>query len=210
MVSDEILHEALDVMNGEFTCCRLGHPNEDPCDREELMLPLLGLYADIYRERHGKHAEAYAFIEPIKDRLFPATFKYTHRSPEGVETTTTQVLFGDLIAAVEHTTDQEKSVDVKATARAPDFKPGTNAQRHRLHHAKHGSKHGSAHASGRLSMANIFGSSGSTLSSKQRSGSGSVDALAPAEPSDRPRLARSLTWRATPPALPKEPSSSQV
>ena len=116
----------------------------------------------------------------------------------------------DLIAAVEHTTDQEKSVDVKATARAPDFKPGTNAQRHRLHHAKHGSKHGSAHASGRLSMANIFGSSGSTLSSKQRSGSGSVDALAPAEPSDRPRLARSLTWRATPPALPKEPSSSQV
>ena len=38
------------------------------------------------------------------------------------------MLFGDLIAAVEHTTDQEKSVDVKATtARAPDFKPGTNA-----------------------------------------------------------------------------------
>ena len=33
----------------------------------------------------------------------------------------------------------------------PDFKPGTNAQRHRLIHAKHGSKHGS----GRLSS--IFG-----------------------------------------------------
>ena len=99
------------------------------------------------------------------------------------------------------TTDQEKSVDVKATARAPDFKPGTNAQRHRLHHAKHGSKHGSAHASGRLSMANIFGSSGSTLSSKQRFGPGSVDALAPAEPSDRPRLARSLTWGASAPKL---------
>ena len=47
VVSDEILHEALDVMNGEFTCCRLGHPNEDPCDREALMLPLLGLYADV-------------------------------------------------------------------------------------------------------------------------------------------------------------------
>ena len=90
------------------------------------MLPLLGLYADIYRERHGKHAEAYAFIEPIKDRLFPATFKYTHRSPEGVETTTTQVLFGDLIAAVEETIDDE-------SARTKGLKPGTNAQRHRLH-----------------------------------------------------------------------------
>ena len=56
------------------------------------------------------------------------------------------MLFGDLVAAVEYATDQET-----ATAHAPDFKPGTNAQRHRLIHAKHGSKHGS----GRLSS--IFG-----------------------------------------------------
>ena len=47
-VSDQILAEALDVIGGEFTCCRLGHPNEEPCDREQLMLPLLGLYADVY------------------------------------------------------------------------------------------------------------------------------------------------------------------
>lgn len=45
LASDEILAEALDVMGGEFTCCRLGHPGGVPCDREELMLPLLGLYA---------------------------------------------------------------------------------------------------------------------------------------------------------------------
>ena len=188
------------MINGEYTCCRLGHPNEDPCDREELMLPLLGLYADMYRERHGKHADAYKFIEPIKHRLFPATFDYLHRDSDGVESTTTQVLFGDLVAAVEHAADQEN--DEKATARAPDFKPGTNAQRHRLHHAKHGSKHGPKHGSGGLST--IFGSSGS------HHGSGSIDAPAPAEPSDHLRFARSLTWRASPPALPKEPSSSQV
>ena len=59
-VSDQILAEALDVIGGEFTCCRLGHPNEEPCDREQLMLPLLGLYADVYAERRGKHAYAYA------------------------------------------------------------------------------------------------------------------------------------------------------
>ena len=170
------------------------------------MLPLLGLYADIYRERHGKHADAYAFVEPIKDRLFPATFDYLHKSSDGVETTTSQVLFGDLVAAVEYATDQESS-GAESTS-APDFKPGTNAQRHSLHRAKHASKHGSARVGSRLSMANIFGSSGSTLSSGHSSGS--VDAPAPAEPSDRPRLARSLTWRATPPGPPKEPSSSQV
>ena len=165
------------------------------------MLPLLGLYADVYAQRNGKvgsksrldesRADAYKFIEPLKDTLFPATFEYTHRSPDGVETTTTQVLFGDLVAAVEYATDQESG-----GASAPDFKPGTNAQRHRLHHAKHGS----AHSSGRLSS--IFGS--------RSSGSGSVDAPAPAGPSDRPRLARALTWRASPPVRPPKETSAQV
>ena len=125
VVSDEILHEALDVMSGEFTCCRLGHPNGDPCDREALVLPLLGLYADVYAERVGKHADAYAFIEPIKSRLFPETFEYVHKGLDGVETTTTQVLFGDLVAAVEEIDDE--------SARIKGLKPGTNAQRHRLH-----------------------------------------------------------------------------
>ena len=37
------------------------------------------MYADIYAERHGKHAEAYAFIEPVKDSLFPETFEYVHK-----------------------------------------------------------------------------------------------------------------------------------
>ena len=65
------------------------------------MLPLLGLYADVYKGRNGRNADAYAFIEPIKSRLFPATFDYVHRDLDGVETTTRKVLFGDLVAAVE-------------------------------------------------------------------------------------------------------------
>ena len=59
IVSKDILHEALDVMHGEFTCCRLGHPDEGPCDREALMLPLLGLYADVYAQRNGKVGSKY-------------------------------------------------------------------------------------------------------------------------------------------------------
>ena len=42
--SDEILVEALDVFGGDLTCCRRGHGNGEACDREELMLPILGLY----------------------------------------------------------------------------------------------------------------------------------------------------------------------
>ena len=80
---------------------------------------------------------------------------------------------------------------------APDFKPGTNAQRHRLIQAKHGSKHGS----GRLSS--IFGSSGS------HSSSGSVGAPAPAGP-HRAELPPALTWRASPPGRPPKAPSAQV
>ena len=209
-VSDQILAEALDVIGGEFTCCRLGHPNEEPCDREQLMLPLLGLYADVYAERRGKHAYAYAFIEPRKHELFPSTFEYTHRSLDGVETTTTQVLFGDLIAAVEHATDQEESVDAKPT-RAPDFKPGTNAQRHSLHRSKHGhsSGHGSRRGSRTFSrrsfstrggsVANIFRSSFGSESSDS-SFSSSTNRVTP--PARRPSLAPEISWKTSAPTPP--------
>ena len=152
------------------------------------MLPLLGLYADVYAQRNGKvgsksrldesRADAYKFIEPLKDTLFPATFEYTHRSG-GVETTTTQVLFGDLIAAVEESID---GVDADNMSR--DLRPGTNAQRHRLHHAKHG------HASGGL----------------KRSGlkrSGSTNSRTDEENWQAPggQLPHSKTWRTSAPSV---------
>ena len=60
------------------------------------MLPVLGLYAEIYARRHGTGAKAYATIARDKARLFPATFEYVHRP--GLETSSsTQVLFGDLV-----------------------------------------------------------------------------------------------------------------
>ena len=33
-VSEDALTEALDVFGGELTCCRLGHSDESPCDKE--------------------------------------------------------------------------------------------------------------------------------------------------------------------------------
>ena len=174
----------------------------------------------VYAERRGKHADAYAFIELRKHQLFPSTFEYTYRSPDEIETTTTQVLFGDLIAAVEHATDQKESVDAKPT-RAPDFKPGTNAQRRSLHRSKHGhsSGHGSQHGSGslgRMSVANLFrsstrsGSDSDSLASRSFGGSHRCRSSPPATSERRPSLLYDVSWKAaapprstsTPPRLP--------
>ena len=151
------------------------------------MLPLLGLYADIYAERHGKQAEAYAFIEPVKSSLFPETFEYVHKGLDGVETTTTQVLFGDLIAAVEESIDQGSFDE---SARTKDFKPGTNAQRHRFYHI---------HQHGRNSsrLTDLI------RSSFRRVNVSGVDDKEPAasEPlaTAQPAARRQLTWRASAP-----------
>ena len=164
-----------------------------------------GLYADVYAQRNGKvdsrsrldqsRSDAYKFIEPLKDTLFPATFEYTHRSSDGVETTTTQVLFGDLIAAVEESID---GVDADNMSR--DLRPGTNAQRHRLHHAKHG------HASGGLGLLKRRHSShglrrsGSTLQRSGSTNSRSDEEYVQAPGGQRPQLNRSRTWRTSAPS----------
>mmetsp|Transcript_27442 Transcript_27442/g.82077 ORF Transcript_27442/g.82077 Transcript_27442/m.82077 type:complete len:525 (+) Transcript_27442:99-1673(+) len=43
--------ESLDVFDGDLTCCALGHPDRQPCDREEMLQPMLGLFAEIYKHR---------------------------------------------------------------------------------------------------------------------------------------------------------------
>ena len=102
-----------------------------------------------------------------------------HKGLDGVETTTTQILFGDLIAAV----DDE-------SARTKDFKPGTNAQRHRFYHI---------HQHGRTSsrLTDLI------RSSFRRVNVSGVDDKEPAaseEPVTAPPTARRrLTWRASAP-----------
>ena len=65
--------DAIDVFGGDLTCCRLGHPNAEPCDREALMLPMLGLFCELYRDRHRhrRSRAAYNTIEPHLERLYP-------------------------------------------------------------------------------------------------------------------------------------------
>ena len=155
------------------------------------MLPLLGLYADIYAERNGKHADAYAFIEPIKSRLFPATFDYVHRDLDGVETTTTQVLFGDLVAAVEENIDQGS---VRSAPTRTDFKPGTSAQRHRLRDSLSSRSTDVTDMMRRLTSSFRLSSRRVTASTPDKS------VASPAAPDEQPATAdRRLSWRASAP-----------
>ena len=81
-LDEATLREAIDVAGGDLTCCRLHHARGDPCDREALVLPLLGLYAEIFRHRHAPRGrEAYEFLAPIKESLFPRTFSSALSTP---------------------------------------------------------------------------------------------------------------------------------
>jgi hypothetical protein len=93
--NDEFI-EAIQVFHGEMTCCHHGHKGGTPCDREFLMLPMLGLYQQIHAERNDERMKKiYDVIEPFLGDVFPATFQYT----SDVTGTLTKPLFGDLIQA---------------------------------------------------------------------------------------------------------------
>ncbi len=173
------------------------------------MLPVLGLYADIYARRHGTCAAAYAMISKKKAELFPATFEYVHRSR--LQTTTsssTQVLFGDLIAAVEQTIDNEGAAAASKSLEGT-FAPGTNAQRHRLLQSR-GSKHGSSSSGSTRRLLTKQVSFGANKILKRTSSSLSTASPTPrvtfAEPpagerDGRPPLLRAKTWRSGPPPM---------
>ena len=168
------------------------------------MLPVLGLYAEIYARRHGTCAAAYAMISKKKAELFPATFEYVHRS--GLETTSsTQVLFGDLIAAVEQTIDNEGAGAASKSLEGA-FAPGTNAQRHRLLQSR-GSKHGSSSSGSTRRLLTKQVSFGSTKFLRRASSSTSTASSIPPRvtfaepPAERPPLLRAKTWRSGPPPM---------
>eukprot|EP00929_Paragymnodinium_shiwhaense_P091203 TRINITY_DN51231_c0_g1_i1.p1 TRINITY_DN51231_c0_g1~~TRINITY_DN51231_c0_g1_i1.p1 ORF type:complete len:1658 (-),score=308.69 TRINITY_DN51231_c0_g1_i1:45-5018(-) len=102
----------------EFSCCRMKHCIKGlsiPCDREALVLPMLGLYAEIYRGREDdKFKLLYAWIQRGRDEIFPPCFAY--RTERGVEHKT---LFGDLIPRVERHVDAEAQAEMVRQGTVP-------------------------------------------------------------------------------------------
>ncbi|CAH0366018.1 unnamed protein product [Pelagomonas calceolata] len=147
-LSDEAtLVSTLGVFQGELTCCRLGHPRAQPCDKEELVLPILGLLAHMYRDhllalrssdglelsKTSMAAGAFDLIAPHLDVLFPKTFEWEY-TPDGTQIVETSPLFGDLVEAVKYAVEVEMAAedDPIFQRAAPIFEPGTHARR-RIH-----------------------------------------------------------------------------
>ena len=91
---------------GELTCCRKEHKGMERCDRQSLVVPILGLYGELFRAAHmgikSKGADmstVEAFLQEIherQDEVFPREFKRVmwRKKKKVVEDV---VLFGDLI-----------------------------------------------------------------------------------------------------------------
>mmetsp|Transcript_6071 Transcript_6071/g.12796 ORF Transcript_6071/g.12796 Transcript_6071/m.12796 type:complete len:1062 (-) Transcript_6071:175-3360(-) len=106
-VEHDFFKESLRVFEGELTCCRLEHKGMSVCDRQCLVIPLLGLFGELYRAsvEGGKGGNIAALssveaflteIEMHQDSVFPPTFSRTtwRKNKQFVEEI---VLFGDLI-----------------------------------------------------------------------------------------------------------------
>ena len=92
------------------------------------MSPILGLVAEIYRERHERPG-AWALLKDRLDELFPHTFNYTRESGASVELP----LFGDLALAMIRIVDHEEKKrgrDFSPEQLLRGLAPGTSGQRH--------------------------------------------------------------------------------
>jgi len=91
------LQQSQYVFQGDLTCCRRKHVGMEKCDKELLVVPMLGLWAQLY-QRHldNKLSEdqqgVYNSIAERLDEVFPRTFEFVNKKG-GIETRT---LFGDL------------------------------------------------------------------------------------------------------------------
>lgn len=116
-VENDFFIESLHVFNGDLTCCRLEHKGMGACDRQSLVIPLLGLYGELFRMAHqakdpnskdNPNAEALSSVETFlkeiekhQEEVFPRTFqRVMWRKNKRVEEEV--ILFGDLIDRMKH------------------------------------------------------------------------------------------------------------
>jgi len=78
------------------------------------------------------YARAFRLLKPHCDRLFPKTFQYVFKGPDG-DCSKGVPLFGDLVAAVELAVDLAEAGPESWSRRVPDLAPGTYAQPHSAH-----------------------------------------------------------------------------
>ena len=106
---------AFDVFGGELTCCRLRHRGRKRCDRESLVIPILGLYGELYASKHTACVQRPA-AKLILDKVvaeglgavFPKDFDFVSDDPQS--TSGTRRLFGHLVQEMEHQVDSDEGI----------------------------------------------------------------------------------------------------
>ena len=162
-VKPDFFRESLHVFDGDLTCCRLEHKGTGACDRQSLVIPLLGLYGELYRAAHdgikGGNAEALASVEAFlneiemhQETVFPRSFqRVTWRKNKRIMEEV--LLFGDLIdrmrdrirSGVGFAVDESGTV---VTTKGSDFV---------RHGASDFMRHGVVHGAGNLKVETAVG-----------------------------------------------------
>jgi len=119
---DEVwLQKSIQVFgeDSQLTCCRRKHEGMDMCDQERLVVPMLGLWAQLcrtvkagganenLRKIHKDLSTLEAGVPRIK-RIFPETFM--HETENGHEE---RALFGNLVERLQDTLNQEQPASEK-------------------------------------------------------------------------------------------------
>ena len=161
-VSEDFFKESMRVFEGELTCCRLEHKGMSVCDRQCLVIPLLGLFGELYRASidGGKGGNIAALssveaflteIEKHQEAVFPRTFSRTmwHKNKQVVEEI---VLFGDLVDRMKSRVNggggfsvDDDNTNTMSTMGSDYVRHGADLARHGAHLIRHGAQHGIRH-----------------------------------------------------------------
>lgn len=114
---DDLKKLSLHVFEGNFSCCALKHNNCTRCDKQELAIPVLGLYSLVLTHRSQPHmAEVAQLIEQDKAKFFPSHIDFI--SGANGENNERRPLLDELVEVME------KHMGVKPPPRAkPDTSP---------------------------------------------------------------------------------------
>lgn len=128
----EWLRQSFVVFSGDLTCCARGHEGGTACDRELLVSPILGLYADLLeRQKRGPlpaHlTEVIKFMQENEEVMFPKHYVFKEKGQEKGEK---RELFGNMIEyLMKHadtgSTDTEGTDEVSASVDQSDVQVAT-------------------------------------------------------------------------------------
>ena len=101
-VDSEWFESVLGVFAGETTCCSRKHAGMSACDRQSLVVPVLGLYGELLSSSNQSENKCMkVFLDAIavdRDRFFPREFVFIR---DKGQPPVTMELFGDLAEMME-------------------------------------------------------------------------------------------------------------